>query len=140
LRTLTRATESRTPSAAIESRTHDAPDGEHRIEIVFDRPMKTDRWSFVGATTDVPAFLGQPSFDASRTTLSVLATFEAGRTYRFWLNNSQFQGFASADGVPLASVEVRWSVAMPDAPPASAPAPAPAPGAPGGPPAAGPNV
>jgi hypothetical protein len=107
--------------------------GEHTIEIVFDRPMKTDRWSFVGATTDVPAFVGQPVFDQGRTKLSVRATFEPGRSYRFWLNSGQFQGFASADGIPLATVEVRWSVAMPDGSrPASTPGAASAAGAPGG--------
>jgi hypothetical protein len=34
---------------------------------------------------------------------------EPGRKYHFWLNSERFQGFVSADGVPLEPVEITFT-------------------------------
>ena len=81
------------------------------MTIRFDRPMGTKSWSFVGSKEDCPEIVGQPSWSADATTLTATVRLVPGRTYHFWLNSERFQGFRSAEGMPLEPLEVRFSVA-----------------------------
>lgn len=80
-----------------------------RTELVFtfDRPMRDQSWSVVGSPQDTPKVTGKPRYDRERKVLTLPVALEPGRAYRFWLNQGSKQGFVSADGVALESVEVR---------------------------------
>jgi hypothetical protein len=79
------------------------------MTLTFDRPMRDRSWSIVGQPADQPQVSGELAYDAERKVLTVPVRLEPGRTYRFWLNSDQFQGFVSADGVPLVPVEVTFT-------------------------------
>lgn len=81
------------------------------LRFEFDRPMQPDSWSITGSPEEQPRMEGTPSYDAERRTLSVPVRLEPGRSYRLWLNSERFQGFKSAQGVPLAPVEIRFRTA-----------------------------
>lgn len=78
------------------------------LVVVFDRPMIDKSWSITGGGPELPKF-GPPMFDDARTTLTVPMTLEPGRRYRFGLNGGSFYGFVSAEGYPLASVEITFT-------------------------------
>lgn len=80
------------------------------IVITFDRPMADGSWSIVGGGPELPKF-GKPSYNASRTVLTVPVTLEAGKRYRFGLNGGRFFSFMSEGGYPLEPVEVTFSTA-----------------------------
>lgn len=77
------------------------------LVFTFDRPMRDQSWSVVGSPQDTPKVTGKPSYDRERKVLTLPVALEPGRAYRFWLNQGSKQGFVSADGVALESVEVR---------------------------------
>ncbi|MBL9121234.1 MAG: DUF4932 domain-containing protein [Phycisphaerae bacterium] len=76
----------------------------------FDRPMSTKSWSFVGSKDDVPEMVGAPAWSADATTLTATVKLVPGRTYHFWLNSERFNGFRAANGAPLSSVEVTFTI------------------------------
>lgn len=77
----------------------------------FDRTMRDQTWSVVGAADGLPKMVGKLSYDAARKRLSIPVQLEPGRNYVFSLNSDRYQGFVSADGVPLAPVAFRFSTA-----------------------------
>lgn len=79
------------------------------LTLHFDRAMLDQGWSFVGSKSDTPEISGKPSYDAERRVLTVPVKLRAGAKYRFSLNSDKFQGFKSADGNPLAPVEVEFA-------------------------------
>jgi hypothetical protein len=79
-----------------------------QIRVVFDRPMRDNSWALVGSKTDLPETTGKPSYDSKRTTWTVPIRLKPESSYRFMLNSERFQGFRSADGVPLEPVTVRF--------------------------------
>jgi hypothetical protein len=78
------------------------------IRVVFDRPMRDKSWSLAGDQPELPEVVGQPAYDAARTTWSVPIRLQPERSYRFMLNSDRFQNFQSADGVRLEPVQVRF--------------------------------
>lgn len=80
------------------------------LVFTFDRPMRDQSWSIVGKPEDQPKITGKLRYDRSRKKLTVPVQLEPGKTYQFALNSERFQGFASADGVPLAPLEFRFTV------------------------------
>jgi hypothetical protein len=78
------------------------------IRVTFDRPMKDGSWSFVGGGPRFPETRGQPSYDATRTTITLPVRLKPNWDYEFWLNSGMFTGFRSEDGVPLESVHVTF--------------------------------
>ncbi|MBL9147598.1 MAG: DUF4932 domain-containing protein [Phycisphaerae bacterium] len=76
----------------------------------FDQPMRDGSWSFVGSKENLPEFVGQPSYDATRRILTVKVKLRRGATYTFYLNSDRFKSFTSADGYPLAPVRVTFTV------------------------------
>lgn len=80
------------------------------LVLTFDRPMRDQSWSIVGRPEDQPKITGKLRYDGSRKQLTVPVQLEPGKTYRFALNSERFQGFVSADGVPLAPLEFRFTV------------------------------
>lgn len=82
-----------------------------RLVIRFDRAMRDQSWSLVGSKEQLPEITGPLSFDSARKVLTVPVRLEPGRTYTFSLNSDRFQGFTSADGIPLSPVPVRFSTA-----------------------------
>lgn len=80
------------------------------LVFTFDRPMRDQSWSIVGQPEDQPKISGKPRYDRSRKQLTVPVQLEPGKTYRFALNSERFQGFVSADGVPLGPLEFHFSV------------------------------
>lgn len=80
------------------------------IVITFDRPMKDQSWSIVGGGPEFPK-LGTPSYDESRTILTVPVTLEPGRRYHFGLNGGRFFAFVSQEGYPLDPVDVTFTTA-----------------------------
>lgn len=79
------------------------------IVITFDRPMLDKAWSFVGGGPNFPEVAGQPSYDESRTVLTLPVKLKPSWSYEFWLNRAQFQSFQSEDRVPLQPVHVQFS-------------------------------
>jgi hypothetical protein len=82
-----------------------------QLVVRFDRAMRDQSWSLVGSKEQLPEITGQISYDAARKVLTVPVRLEPGRTYTFSLNSERFQGFTSADGIPLAPVPVQFSTA-----------------------------
>jgi hypothetical protein len=70
--------------------------------------MRDNSWALVGSKTDLPETTGKPSYDSKRTTWTVPIRLKPESNYRFMLNSERFQGFRSADGVPLEPVTVRF--------------------------------
>lgn len=87
----------------------DVDPGATELVIRFDRAMLDQSWSIAGAPAEQPEITGKPAYDEQRTTLRVPIRLERGRSYRFWLNTEQKTGFKSADGVPLAPLEVTFT-------------------------------
>ena len=78
------------------------------ITIHFDRPMKEHSWSMVGSGTHFPQINGNPYYHSQRMILSIPVKLKPGWQYEFWLNSEKYQGFVSAQGVPLVPVHVRF--------------------------------
>lgn len=78
------------------------------ITITFDRPMTDGSWSVVGGGPHFPELAGPPQYDAERRVLTLPVRLKPEWSYEFWLNRGQYQGFRSADGVPLEPIEVRF--------------------------------
>jgi hypothetical protein len=87
----------------------DVDPGVTVMTLRFDRPMRDKSWSIVGTPTDQPQVTGDPAYDVERVVLTVPIRLEPRRTYRFWLNSDRFQGFKSAEDVPLEPVEITFS-------------------------------
>lgn len=79
------------------------------IRIVFDRPMRDGTWSVVGGGPHFPEITGRSSYDAAHEVLTFPVRLKPGWSYELWLNSGRYQGFASADGVPLAPVHVTFA-------------------------------
>ena len=77
--------------------------------ITFDRPMRDQSWSVVGGGPHFPELVGRPSFDETRTVLTVAIRLKPGWSYELWLNRGRYSSFRSADGVPLEPVHVTFS-------------------------------
>ena len=86
----------------------DVDPSQTQIVVTFDRPMRDGGWAFVGGGPNFPTVTGQPSYDETRTVLTLPVTLKADWSYEFWLNRGRFNGFQSAEGVPLASVHVTF--------------------------------
>lgn len=78
------------------------------ITINFDRPMKDHSWSIVGGGSHFPQISGKPYYHSNRMILSIPVKLKPGWHYEFWLNSEKYQGFVSAQGVPLVPVRVRF--------------------------------
>lgn len=78
------------------------------IRVVFDRAMKDKAWSLVGDRKELPELLGEPAYDAARTTWTVPIRLQPERGYRFMLNSDRYQSFQSADGARLEPVTIRF--------------------------------
>lgn len=79
------------------------------LRITFDRPMRDQSWSLVGAKSDLPEITGALSYDAARKVLTVPIRLQPDRTYSFSLNGERHKGFVSAEGVALEPLPVRFS-------------------------------
>ena len=82
--------------------------GLSAIQVVFDRPMRDGCWAMCGGGGSLPELTGEPHYDGSHTTWSVSVKLKPGRNYGFYLNRGPYQAFASQEGVPLKSVEVKF--------------------------------
>ncbi|MCY2990025.1 MAG: DUF4932 domain-containing protein [Planctomycetota bacterium] len=78
------------------------------IRVVFDRPMKDKAWSLVGGGPEMPEVIGEPAYDAARTTWTIPVRLKPGHSYRFMLNSDRFRAFQSEDGASLEPVTVRF--------------------------------
>ena len=79
-----------------------------QIKVVFDRAMMDRSWSLVGGPSSLPKVTGKPAYDAARKIWTVSIRLKPESDYQFMLNSDQFQGFQSAEGVPLEPVTVRF--------------------------------
>ncbi|MBI5864288.1 MAG: DUF4932 domain-containing protein [Planctomycetes bacterium] len=103
----------RFPKVKSISPANAAPDVDPKtaeVVITFDRPMQAGGWALTGGGPELPKF-GKPSYNDSRTVLTVPVTLEPGRSYRFGLNGGRFYSFVSEDGYPLEPVEVKFTTA-----------------------------
>ena len=79
----------------------DVPSGETEIRVRFSKPMADGSWSWSTAWEgSLPAFIGQPHYEADGKTCVLKVKLEAGRTYGFWLNSEKFKKFADRAGQP----------------------------------------
>lgn len=78
------------------------------ITINFDRPMRDHSWSIVGSGSHFPQINGKPYYHSKGMILSIPVKLKPGWHYEFWLNSEKYQGFVSAQGVPLVPVRVRF--------------------------------
>lgn len=92
----------------------DVDPGLTSIRVTFDRPMQDGNWSFVGGGPKFPETTGRPSYDETRTIVTLPVRLERDRDYEFWLNGPPFTGFRSEDGVPLESMHVTFRTSRPD--------------------------
>lgn len=81
------------------------------LTFTFDRPMRDQAWSVVGATNDLPEITGSPRYDSARLILTLPVRLEPGRTYRVGLNSAAYQAFQSQEGVPLEPRVVTFTTA-----------------------------
>jgi hypothetical protein len=86
----------------------DVDPGLTAIVVTFDRPMRGGSWSFVGGGPHFPEVTGQPSYDATRTVLTLPVRLKPGWDYEMWLNRARYQSFVSAEGAPLEPVHVTF--------------------------------
>jgi len=94
---------------ACDARDVDPSLGELVFE--FDRAMRDQSWSIVGASEQAPKITGALRYDEARRVLHVPVRLEPGREYRFSLNGPTKLGFQSAEGGVLAPVEIRFTCA-----------------------------
>jgi serine/threonine protein kinase len=79
----------------------DVPTGETEIRVRFSKPMADGSWSWSTAWEgSLPAFIGQPHYEADGKTCVLKVKLEAGRTCGFWLNSEKFKKFADRAGQP----------------------------------------
>jgi len=78
------------------------------ITINFDRPMRDHSWSIVGGGSNFPQINGKPYYHSKKMIISIPVKLKPGWQYEFWLNSEKYQGFVSAQGVPLVPVLVRF--------------------------------
>ncbi len=82
------------------------------IKVTFDRPMNTSGWSFCQKSdVDFPETLSKPSYDESRTVITLPVRLEPGKTYNIYLNSPPYIGFRSAEGGVLESVHYTFTTA-----------------------------
>ncbi|MBK8978792.1 MAG: DUF4932 domain-containing protein [Planctomycetes bacterium] len=79
-----------------------------RIVVTFDRPMRDGSWSVVGGGPRFPELIGEPSYDDARRVLTIRVRLAPERAYELSLNSERFQGFRSAEGVPLEPVRLTF--------------------------------
>ncbi|MHC4956713.1 MAG: DUF4932 domain-containing protein [Planctomycetota bacterium] len=77
------------------------------IVIRFDRPM-LNQWSVVKANAPFPKVTGKVFFDKAMKVLTIPVALEPITQYRFFLNSDALTNFRSAQGVPLAPVEIAF--------------------------------
>ncbi len=80
------------------------------IVVTFDRPMQDKSWSVVtlGSGGKCPQGAGQAGYDASRKVFTMPVKLEPATEYAFGLNEGQYNGFRSQEGIPLAPVQVHF--------------------------------
>ena len=78
------------------------------IRITFDRSMDNGNWSVVCEKKLCPKSAGKVHFDEECKEFTMPVRLEPDRSYRFWLNSSEFDAFRSKEGVPLEPVEVTF--------------------------------
>ncbi len=79
------------------------------IRVEFDQPMHDGRWSMCGGGELFPKVVGDVSYDEDCKVWTAPVRLKPNHQYRFWLNSQWFHGFQNAEGVPLESVEVRFT-------------------------------
>ncbi len=92
----------------------DIDPGLTQIRVVFDRPMMDNSWSLVGSGPNFPDLSGKPAYNPDRTVWTVDIKLKSDWTYKLMLNSDIYQNFKSADGVPLAPVEVTFKTRKKD--------------------------
>lgn len=86
----------------------EADPGLKAIVVTFDRPMARG-WSFIQTGPDsYPGISGDPAYDAAMRVLTLPVTLKPGTAYSLGLNSEHYQGFQSADGVPLFPAELHF--------------------------------
>ncbi len=78
------------------------------IVVTFDRPMRDRAWSVVGGGPAFPESTGAPSYDETRTVLTIPVRLKPAWDYDLWLNRGRFVAFQSAQGVALRPVHVTF--------------------------------
>ena len=68
--------------------------------------MKDKAWSVLKSDSPFPQLTGAVSYDKTLRVLTLPVRLKPGTRYRFFLNSAEAKAFRSADGVPLAPVEV----------------------------------
>jgi len=81
------------------------------LRIEFDRPMKPASYSIVGNKVRIPTMPIAGHFSDDAKTFVQPIKLQPGRSYTFSLNNIYYSGFASADGLPLDPVAVKFTTA-----------------------------
>lgn len=71
-----------------------------KITVTFDRPMMDRSWSWTGGGDTYPKTLGDPSYDAVRTTCTLPVRLDPGKVYWVGVNALSYHNFKSAEGVP----------------------------------------
>jgi len=73
----------------------------NEICVTFSKDMKDQTWTWSTAWKDsTPKFLSPPRYDKDKRTCIAKVKLEAGRSYGFWLNSSNFGNFMDKDGHP----------------------------------------
>ncbi len=82
------------------------------IVVTFDRTMSGTSWSFCQKSDiDFPEFVTRPSFDKTKTVITVPVRLAPGKTYNIYLNSPPYIGFRSAKGGVLQSVHYTFTTA-----------------------------
>jgi len=77
----------------------DVAPGTAEIKVTFSKPMTDNSWSWSTAwQNSSPQGLGKPKYETDQKTCVLKVKLEAGKTYAYWINSSNFKGFRDQQG------------------------------------------
>ncbi|WP_374469129.1 hypothetical protein [Phenylobacterium sp.] len=84
------------------------PAGPLTLSVTFDRPMRTDGYSFIGGPPLFPDCAPKPTVSADRRTFTLDCKVVAGRSYQVGFNNLVHRNFVGEDGQPATPAAIRF--------------------------------
>ncbi len=87
----------------------DVDPGLKEITVTFDRPMKTDRFSWTGDKGEFPNTQGESSYDETGMTCTLRVNLSPGRSYWVGINSDSHKNFQAADGTPASRHVILFS-------------------------------
>ena len=71
-----------------------------QLSVTFDQPMFDRSWSWVQWNYPFPEIVGDPYYDAKKTTCTLPVKLEPGRAYIVMINSESYTGFTNNQRIP----------------------------------------